>query len=201
MSSSDKSRRSSATAWLGTALWLSLAACTSVRDTTMPPSHASTRTQLSIGYSLLYQEADGIPKLRWIVLFKDKSEEMARVTHDLVGYYQQLAETMRRLSTQYPAMRIDVSTMPEIEAATRKAIGVELAKDIAPLTGKEGMAFEREALLALHSALDEQRHLTAIMLERETSPALRSFLETTHTQLDERYATVGALLERRYFTH
>jgi hypothetical protein len=41
--------------------------------------------QLSIGYSLLYQEADGFPKLQWILMFKDKPEEMGRVTNDLVS--------------------------------------------------------------------------------------------------------------------
>jgi hypothetical protein len=51
------------------------------------------RDKLSIGYSLLYQEADGIPKLKWIFMFKDKPEEMGRLTHDLVKFYQQLADT------------------------------------------------------------------------------------------------------------
>jgi len=35
----------------------------------------------------------------------------------------------------------------------------------------------------------------------ETDPALKKFLETTKAQLDERHAQVGALLNRRYFTH
>jgi hypothetical protein len=50
------------------------------------PSKTTARAQLSIGYSLLYQEADGIPKLKWIFMIEDKPEEMGRVTHDLVGY-------------------------------------------------------------------------------------------------------------------
>jgi hypothetical protein len=58
------------------------------------------RAQLSIGYSLLYQEADGIPKLKWLLLSKDKPEEMGRLTSDLVSYYQQLADTMQKLSKQ-----------------------------------------------------------------------------------------------------
>jgi hypothetical protein len=38
-----------------------------------------------------------------------------------------LADTMRRLSKQYPAMRIDVAAMSEIESDERKAIGEDLA--------------------------------------------------------------------------
>src|SRR5450432_2270570 len=90
---------------VSTALLLTLTACAHLNDRMPPPDKKAPRAQLSIGYSLLYQEADGIPKLKWILIFKDKPEEMARLTNDLVGFYQQLADTMRRLSKQYPAMR------------------------------------------------------------------------------------------------
>lgn len=165
------------------------------------PEKSAPRAQLSIGYSLLYQEADGIPKLKWILLFKDKPEEMGRLTHELVSFYQQLADTMRRLSKQYPAMRIDVTTMSKIESDERKAIGEDTAKDFAPLVGKSGVEFEREALLMFYNSLDEQRHLTGVMVSLETDPGLKQFLETTKAQLDAHYAQVGALLNRRYFTH
>jgi hypothetical protein len=167
-----------------------------------PTSSANTpRAQLSIGYSLLYQEADGIPKLKWILLFKDKPEEMGQLTSELVSYYEQLADTMQKLSKQYPAMRIDVTAMSEIEADTRKALGADQAKDFAPVTGKTGVKFEREALLMFYDALNEQRHLTGVMLGLETNPVLKEFLEKTKAQLETRHAKVGALLNRRYFTH
>jgi hypothetical protein len=181
---------------------LTLAACSqfSHPEKTVSDETASRR-QLSIGYTLLYQEADGIPKLKWILMFKDKSAEMGQVTHDLVGYYQQLAATMQTLSKQFPAMRINVKAMSEIEADERKAIGADTAKDFAPLVGKTGVDFEREALLMFYNALDEQRHLVEVMMGRETNSTLKSFLETTRSQLDARYVKIGALLNRRYFTH
>jgi hypothetical protein len=194
-------RRSILIRFVATALMLTLAACSHLRDTRKPtPDKNAPRAQLSIGYSLLYQEADGIPKLKWIFMFKHKPEEMGQVTNDLVSYYQQLADTMQRLSKQYPAMRIDVAAMSEIEGDEREAIGADLAKDFAPLTGKTGVEFEREALLMFYNALNEQRHLTGAMVGLETDPALRKFLETTKAQLEARYAKVGALLNRRYFT-
>src|ERR1700722_8615703 len=165
------------------------------------PHKDAPRAQLSIGYSLLYQEADGIPKLKWILMFKDKPEDMGRVTNELVSYYQQLADTMRKLSKQYPAMRIDVTPMSAIEGDERKAIGEDLAKDLAPVVGKSGVEFEREALLTFYDSLNEQRRLTGVMIKLETEPALKNFLETTRAQLEEQHAKVGALLNRRYFTH
>ena len=194
-------RRSTLIRFVATALLLTVAACSQLSDTRKPPPDKNApRAQLSIGYSLLYQEADGIPKLKWIFMFKHKPEEMGQLTNDLVSYYQQLADTMQRLSKQYPAMHIDVAAMSEIEGDEREAIGADLAKDFAPLTGKTGVEFEREALLMFYNALNEQRHLTGAMVGLETDPALRKFLETTKAQLDARYAKVGALLNRRYFT-
>ena len=185
------------------ALLLTLAACSLLSSHTKKPDpdKNAPRAQLSIGYSLLYQEADGIPKLKWILMFKDNPEEMGRLTNDLVSYYQELADTLQRLSKQFPGMRIDVTAMSEIEAEARKAIGTDLAKDFAPLIGKTGVEFEREALLMFYNTLNEQRHLVGVMLERETDPALKKVLETTKAQLEARYTKVGALLNRRYFTH
>ena len=194
-------RGSTVMRFIATSLLLTLAACSQWSDTREPiPDKNAPRAQLSIGYSLLYQEAEGIPKLKWILVFKDKPEEMGRVTHDLVSYYQQLADAMQRLSKQYPAMRIDVAAMSEIEGEERKAIGADLAKDFAPVVGQTGIPFEREALLMFYNSLNEQRHLVGVMVGLETDPGLKKFLETTKTQLEERYAKVGALLNRRYFT-
>jgi len=194
------------------AMLMTLAACTHLTPTDKTPTEQSpnerpaneqtaSRAQLSIGYSLLYQEADGIPKLKWIFLFKKTPGEMGRVTDDLIGYYQQLAETMRRLSKEYPGMRIDAPAMSEIEGEERKSIGEDLAKDFAPVVGKTGIAFEREALLMFYDSLNEQRHLARVMAAAETDPGLRKFLQSTQAQLDERHEKVGRLLNERYFTH
>ena len=183
------------------ALSLTIAASQAAASTESSPKHTEPRAQLSIGYSLLYQEADGIPKLKWLLMFKDKNAEMGQLTKELITYYQQLAETMQKLSTQYPAMRIDVTPMSQIEADARKAMGTDQAKDFAPLVGKTGRDFEREALLMFYNALNEQRHIVGVMAGLETSPPLEKFLVSTKAQLDERYAKVGALLDHRYFAH
>jgi hypothetical protein len=187
--------------WLALLLLSTLAACQHTGEAQKRmPQGKEARTQLSIGYSLLYQEADGIPKLKWLLMFKEKHEEMSRTTNGLIEYYQQLAATLERLSKQYPAVRLDVTPMSDLEADTRKGIGEDMAKDMAPVAGRSGQAFEREALLMFYNGLNEQRHLVAEMLKLETDSGLHKFLETTKSQLDERYNAIGTLLERRYFT-
>jgi hypothetical protein len=52
-----------------------------------------------------------------------------------------------------------------------------------------------------YNSLNEQRHLVGVMLGLETDPSPRKFLETTKAELEARYAKVGGLLGRRYFTH
>jgi len=185
---------------IATALLLGLAAFSQSSNAGAPaPDESTPRAQLSIGYSLLYREADGIPKMKWIFMFKHKPREIGRVIDDLISYYQDLAGAMQSLSKQNPAMRIDVPAMSEIEGEERKAIGEDLARDFTPLVGKTGIKFEREALLMFYDTLNEQRHLTGVMVKIETDPGLRRFLVTTNAQLDARYAKVGALLDRRYF--
>ncbi len=195
-------RRSQPLGWLAPILALTLSGCSHLAETKgCAVQSDSPRMQLSVGYSLLYQEADGIPKLKWLLMFKDKPEEMARLTGELMDYYQQLADTMQSLSKQHPAMRIHEAPMSKIEGEERKAIGEDLAKDFTPLIGKTGVDFDREALLMFYDSLNEQRHLVGVMVGLETEPDLKKFLETTRAQLEERYAKVGALLNRRYFTH
>ncbi len=182
-----------------------LTACAHNQPKVGPPERSLSkndpRAQLSVGYSLLYQEANGIPKLDWLLMFKEKTSEMANMTHELVDYYKRLAEHLQTLATQYPAMRIDIDPMSKIEADARKAIGIDQARDMAPVVGKSGIDFERETLLMFYDALNEQRHLVGVMIDEETSPNLKKFLESTQAELDERHEKVGALLNRRYFTH
>lgn len=73
---------------IATALLLSLAACSQLRDARRPiPDKDTPRSQLSAGYSLIYQEADGIPKLKWIFMIEEKPQEMGRLANDVVAYF------------------------------------------------------------------------------------------------------------------
>ncbi|WP_428380717.1 hypothetical protein [Nevskia ramosa] len=157
------------------------------------------RAELNVGYSLLYQQADGIPKMKWILMFKDKGNELDQTATGMMEYYKQLAQSMEQVAAKNPALRLDAVTMPDILVDTRKAIGIDMAKDFAPLVGNSGVAFERELVLMFYNALDEQRHLVGVMIEREPEPGLKSFLEKIRTQLEGKRSKLEDLLNRRYF--
>ena len=91
--------------------------------------------------------------------------------------------------------------MPYDDEAKRKAIREDLAKEFLPLVAKSGVLFEREALLMFYNTLNEQRHLTGVMIRLETVPGPKIFLQTTNVQLERLYAKVGSLLNEHYFTH
>lgn len=177
---------------------LLLAAC-SKPAADQPAAPGKVRAELNVGYSLLYQQADGIPKMKWILMFKDKREALDQTTSGLMDYYEELAKTMEDLARRYPAVRLDAVTMPELMADTRKAIGKDLAADFAPLVGNTGLEFERELLLMFYNALDEQRHMVGVMIESEPDKGLLDFLQKTKAQLDNRRSKVSELLDRRYF--
>lgn len=184
-------------------LAFALSGCEGRSDAVAAPAASSavgkTRSELNVGYSLLHQQAIGIPKISWLLMFKSKRPDLDQLTSSLIDDYRRLAQTLEDLAGQYPALRLDVETMPVLLAETRKAIGLDLAKDIAPLIGNSGATFERELLLMFYNALDEQRHLVGVMIEREPDPGLKKFLQTTRTRLDARRVAVGDLLEHQYF--
>jgi hypothetical protein len=51
-----------------------------------------------------------------------------------------------------------------------------------------------------YNALDEQRHLVGVMLERETDPPLKDYLRKTKDQLETQHGKIEKLLERSYFS-
>jgi hypothetical protein len=186
---------------LGIVLLL-LAFAGSANDTKGPQlTDTSSRTQLDVGYSLLYQEAEGIPKIDWLVKFKNKPKEVGSLVDELVNFYQQLTQSMERLSNQCPAVRLDLKPMPDVESEARKSIGTDLAKDLVPVAGKSGIDFQREMLLMLYDSLNEQRHLVQVMSTREPQPGLKEFLETTKARLDVFHRKVGVELDRCCYRH
>ena len=188
-------------AWLQS---LFVGAASAVLSTQAKPSSdcaRSPRAELNLGYSLLYEQVDGLAKLKWIVWLKHDTETFERVVKPITGYYANLAEQLEDLPKLYPAVRIDLKAMPEFLGKARENMVDARIKEITPIVGEKGTPYERTVLLMLMYALEEQHHLAGAMVERETEPRLAKFLGELQRDLGGHLRQVNALLERKYFVH
>ena len=107
---------------------------------------------------------------------------------------------VRELAQAQPPIDLNDQGLPRFEAAKRKALirsrGLELGT---PLLGKTGRPMERQALLSLAAAINQQRFLIQVMLPAEDLPARKAWLERAKQSLDRLHADFEALLEAQYF--
>jgi len=159
------------------------------------------RDELNLGYSLLYEQVDGLSKLKWIVWLKHDTETFEQTVKPIIGYYTNLSAQLEDLPKLYPAVRIDLKAMPEFLGKARENMVNERIKEITPIVGETGTPYERTVLLMLMYALEEQHQLAGAMMEKESVARLQRFLREMRDALGAHLRSVNALLERKYFAH
>ena len=159
------------------------------------------RDELNLGYSLLYEQVDGLSKLKWIVWLKHDTETFERAVKPIIGYYANLAAQLEDLPKLDPSVRIDLKAMPEFVGKARENMVNARVKEITPIVGETGTPYERTVLLMLMYALEEQHYVAGAMLEKERVARLQRFLREARDALGEHLRSVNALLERKYFAH
>jgi hypothetical protein len=158
------------------------------------------RGELNKGYTLLYDEAVGLAKARFLLKVKDQPTDVESMVTAATDEYLRLQQQMEGLAKDFPALKLDApDIMAKVIAETREAIGTDQFKSFAPLVGQSGVEYERNLLLLFENALNEQRHLTKVLADAEPDAALKKFDEAETTRLDALYARVLALLDRHYF--
>jgi len=160
----------------------------------------NARDELNVGYSLLYEQASGLSKLKWVVWLKHDTETFEQTVKPIIADYANLAEQLENLPNLYPAVRIDLKAMPEFLGKARENMINDRIKDITPIVGETGTPYERTVLLMLMYALEEQKQVAAAMAEHETEAQLAKFLRETERSLGAHLQRVNALLERKYFS-
>jgi hypothetical protein len=189
-------------AWLQTLFVGAASAALTAQAKTKPVSDCpqrGLRDELNVGYSLLYEQVDGLSKLKWIVWLKHDTETFEHTVKPIIGYYANLAAQLENLPKLYPAVRIDLKAMPEFLGKARENMVNERIKEITPIVGETGTPYERTVLLMLMYALEEQNQVARAMIEKEPEPSLAKFLRQTQQGLGEHLRQVNALLERKYF--
>ncbi|HZP12394.1 MAG TPA: hypothetical protein VFB36_08240 [Nevskiaceae bacterium] len=157
------------------------------------------RVILNEGYSELYHDATSIDRSELIVYVKDVSPPVAEILRGVAAYADRLKEEMERLAGEYPAVKIDLAPLPEMEMRKRRAIALDRAKEFAPLVGKGGLELDRTILQSLDGGLNHQAHMSKVLAEEEPEPGLKKFLIDTQQHYEAWDERVKVLLERDYF--
>ena len=161
---------------------------------------SAERRMLNEGYSMLYADATTLDRSDLILYAKAESDAMEDVVRAVAGFGGDLKVQLERIARDYPAVRIDLDPLPEMEKRKRMAIGMDRARYFAPLFGHGGREYERTVLIGFTNGINHERHLCEVMAEAEPDPNLKRFLLETEQSYGRLYDRAMLLLEREYFT-
>tara|TARA_R100001460_G_scaffold9690_3_gene23106 strand:+ start:3595 stop:4260 length:666 start_codon:yes stop_codon:yes gene_type:complete len=162
---------------------------------------ASQRKELNEGYSLLYDAVSGIQNMDKLLYAKVESDRVEKTITDISDYATKLTRDLERITEEFPAIKIDLKPLPELEAKKRELQSSANLKDLAPVIGKTGHVFERRLLLSLSGLLDQLKFQAQIMSEEEPDPALKAVLADAESRFAGLYEEVVTVLNEDYFKH
>jgi hypothetical protein len=157
------------------------------------------RLMLNQGYSLLYTDASNIGLVDLVLYVKSDPKKFDKIITEISTYGSELKKHLERIARDYPAVRLDLKPLPEMEMRKRSAITRERERYFAPVIGHGGREYERTMLIAMSNGLNHERHLCQVMAAEEPEPGLKYFLLESEHRYDALYALVTNELNREYF--
>jgi len=157
------------------------------------------RLMLNEGYSLLYTDASNIDLVDLVLYVKSDPKEFDKIITEISDYGGDLKKHLERIARDYPAVRIDLKPLPEMEMRKRSAIVKDRARYFAPVIGHGGREYERTMLIAMSNGLNHESHMCRVMAAEEPDPALKKFLLQSEQHYNALYTVVLDLLGREYF--
>jgi|AntDeeMinimDraft_5_1070356.scaffolds.fasta_scaffold01144_5 hypothetical protein len=161
----------------------------------------ANRDALNAGYSLLYDSVSSLSDVSKVFYVKVESDDVQRVIGDVSDYAAALQADLERIAKDYPAVKIDLDPLPEIEKRKRASISSDTRQSLAPIVGKTGAAFERKLLLSASGALNQLKFKCQVMAAREPVASLRQVLTDAENRFAALYDEDVKLLNERYFRH
>lgn len=168
-------------------------------DPAKAPDDNAQRLMLNQGYSMLYFDVSHVEFTKLLLLIKLESAPVSAIVTEISDYSAELASELERLARDYPALRIDLDPLPEMEKRKRADVSRERVLSFAPIVGRTGGDFERTLLLSLSAILSQESHLCKVMAAEEPDPGLKKFLLESKQGFDRLYDRVVKLLNRDYF--
>ena len=148
---------------------------------------------------MLRKDANTLATVHLLLYVKSEQDFFAQYVNEVSAYGKQLKDKLDELPAKFPALRVDLDPLPELEKRKRLATGIDKFIDIAPVIGKSGPQFERTLLISLSNGLNQERHLLQEMGKLEPDPALRQFLDREYTRMNTLYEQSETLLIRHYY--
>jgi hypothetical protein len=177
-----------------------VAACGKVEtDQGEASAPSAQRLMLSQGYSMLYFDASRLQFAKLILYIKVESDAVNQIVTAISDYGRELEKELERMARDFPAVRIDLDPLPEMEKRKRSDVNEERAISFAPVVGRTGGDFERTLLLSMSAILSQESHLCKVMADEEPDPGLKKFLLDSKQRFDDLYDRAVDLLNREYF--
>ena len=164
------------------------------------PDAGAQRLMLNQGYSMLYKDVSRVEFTKLILYIKVESQAVNTLVTAISDYSGALEQDLERIARDYPAVRLDLDPLPEMEKRKRSGVNLERALSFAPIIGRKGRDFERTILLSLSAVLSQESHLCKVLAAEEPDPGLKKFLLDSQQRFDALYVRVVALLDRDYFS-
>ena len=157
------------------------------------------RVILNEGYSELYKDVTSLDRSEIILAIKTEADAVDEIVTGVSKYAEHVKNELERLAGEYPALKIDMDPLPEMEKRKRHDLAMSRAKEYAPIVGKSGVEYERRVLMSLHGGLAHQEHMCKVLAEEEPEPGLKKFLVDTQNHFAAWRERVQVVLERDYF--
>lgn len=156
--------------------------------------------QLDHGYAMLHAALGRLKYLDAALLLKLESDAFEKQIESLSQTSARFDDRLQKLAESRADLNIQDQGLPRFELEKRslqiRERGLQLGT---PLIGESGPSMEREALLSLSGAINQQRYLIRVMREAETRPALQQWLDELREELDAVHAAYQRLLSEAHF--
>ena len=133
---------------------------------------SSVEVKLRHGYALLYELMSDEGNAEKIFILKRASERTKSVVRVISAVSREAKTRLESFAAVDPALKLDRSSLPEVEARTREAIGKATAKNL--LLGGD---FEVRFLNAQAKATQYASYLARTLAEEDPHPERREWLE------------------------
>ena len=185
------------TRFLILAATLAMVSCAT--DCKKPDNLNEQRRVLAEGYSMLHHDTFTLSTVRGLLYVKEESDDFDKYVTAVSEYGGKLHGELEKLAKEYPAVRVDLDPLPEMEKRKRVATGWDKFKQIAPITGEKGRTWERTLLISLVNGMNQERHLCEEMAKEEPNAQLKRFMAEQQDAMTKYWERGEALLEKRYY--